>query len=271
MRYETINDFQRPKVGFGTWRIGGETFADRSADERSVAALRSALEMGYTHIDTAEFYAQGHCEEVVGKAIHASGIAREKLQITSKVWMNHLRYSDVLTSCKASLRRLGLEYLDLYLIHWPSPGMNLADTFKALNQLVREGKVRHLGVSNFNLKQLKTSVEQSETPLVTNQCSYCIPDWTVVKNGVLEYCQQNNIILTAYSPLKHRYVAGNKDLQAMAAQKGVTPQQLALAWLTSQKGVITIPMSFNPAHQLENLQAADLVLSDDEIEFLRRK
>ncbi len=271
MRYETINHLSIPKVGFGTWRIGGENSADPSSDQASLAALRSALELGYTHFDTAEMYAAGHCEELVGQAVRDSRLPRESLFITSKVWMNHLSYADVLHSCEASLRRLGLEYLDLYLIHWPAPLMNLVETFKGLNQLVREGKVRHLGVSNFNLKQLETAVRNSETPLLTNQCSYCISDWKVVKNGVLDYCQQHDILLTAYSPLKHRYVAGNKDLKAIAEARGVTPQQIALAWLTTQPRVITIPMSFNPRHQRENLEAADIILTTRELEILRRK
>jgi diketogulonate reductase-like aldo/keto reductase len=271
MRYETLHNLLIPKVGFGTWRIGGENFADASADPASLAALRSAIELGYTHFDTAEMYAGGHSEELVGQAVRESGLPRTSLFITSKVWMSHLGYADVLRSCEASLRRLKLEYLDLYLIHWPAPLMNLAETFRALNQLVREGKVKHLGVSNFNLKQLKTSVQHSETPLLTNQCSYCMPDDTVVKNGVLAYCQQNDILLTAYSPLKHRYVAGNKDLKAVAAARGATPQQIALAWLTTQPRVITIPQSFNPQHQRENLEAADIVLTAEEMELLRRK
>lgn len=271
MRYENIHQLSIPKVGFGTWTIGGQNYADPTSDATSLAALRSALELGYTHFDTAEFYAAGHSEELLGRAIAESKLPRESLFITSKVSPSHLRYAEVLHSCEASLRRLNLEYLDLYLIHWPSVGMNLPETFKGLNQLVRDGKVRHLGVSNFNLKQLKTSMAECETPLLTNQVSYCIPDDEYVKNGVLEYCQQNDVLLTAYSPLKHRYVAGNKDLKAIAAARGVTPQQIALAWLTSQPRVITIPMSFNPQHQAENLQAADIVLNADEMELLKRK
>ncbi len=271
MRYEILQNLHIPKIGFGTWSIGGRNDPDPSQDEPSLKALRSAMELGYCHFDTAEMYAAGHTEELLGQAIRESGLARESLFITSKVWPNHLRYEDVLHSCEASLRRLKLDYLDLYLIHWPAVRMNLTDAFKGLNQLVREGKVRHLGVSNFNLKQLKAAQTQSETPLLNNQVPYCLPDSTYVKNGVLAYCQQNDILLTAYSPLKHRYVAGNKALKSLAAAKGVTPQQMALAWLTNQPRVITIPMSFNPRHQLENLQAADIVLSADEMELLNGK
>ena len=271
MRYETIHNLNIPKVGFGTWSVGGKNTADPSLDGKSLSILRSALELGYTHFDTAEMYAQGHCEEMVGQAIRESGIAREKLFITTKVWPSHLLYDDVLKSCTGSLRRLGMDYADLYLIHWPMVGMELVGTFKALNQLVREGKVRHLGVSNFNLKQLKQAAALCESPLLTNQVPYSIPDQKYLKNGVLEYCQQNDILVTAYTPVKHRYTAGNKELKAAAEARGISAHQLSIAWLTSQPRVITIPMSGNPQHQRENLEAADIVLSPDEIEGLRRK
>jgi diketogulonate reductase-like aldo/keto reductase len=271
MRYETLHQLQIPKIGFGTWTIGGKGTVDPSLDEKSLVALRSALDLGYRLFDTAEMYAAGHSEELLGQAVRESRVPREELFITSKVWNNHLSYTESMSSCEASLRRLGLDYLDLYLIHWPAVRMNLPEAFKGLNQLVREGKVRHLGVSNFKLKQLQAASAQSETPLLTDQVPYCIPDETYVKNGVFEYCQQNDILLTAYTPVNHRFVAGSKVLKALAAAKGVSPQQIALAWLTTQERVVTIPMSFNPQHQLENLQAADLVLSDEEMKSLKTK
>jgi len=268
MKYETIHNLQIPKIGFGTWTIGGETAPDLSVEERSLSALRSALELGYTHFDTAEYYAAGHAEELLGQAIRASGLAREVLFITSKVSPEHLQFDDVLRSCENSLHRLGLDYLDLYLIHWPKLGMKLPETFRALNQLVKAGKVKRLGVSNFNLKLLKESVALSETPLLTNQVSYSLPDRTCVENGVLAYCQENEILLTAYSPVKRRNIKSNKTLQTIAKARGVTPEQIALAWLVQQPRVISIPMSFNPQHQAENLAAAEIVLTETEMEQL---
>ncbi len=269
MRYETLPTLQLPKIGFGTWTIGGRNAGDASSDDLSRQALRSALEIGYTHFDTAEVYAAGRSEELVGEIIRETRTPRESLLITSKVSPEHLQYDDVLRCCEASLRRLGMDYLDLYLIHWPKVGMKLPETFHALNQLVREGKVRHVGVSNFNLKQLKQSVALCETPLLTNQVSYSVPDRTCVENGVLEFCQHNDILLTAYSPIKRRNIKSNPNLKAIAAARGVTPEQVALAWLTTQPRVITIPMSFNPQHQAENFAAGDLVLTDAEMEQLR--
>lgn len=268
MRFEFLHNLQIPKIGFGTWPIGGHGDAEPEMEQQSLAALRSALELGYTHFDTAEGYAAGHSEELLGQSIRQLGVPRESLFITSKVSSDHLAYPAVLQSCENSLRRLGMEYLDLYLIHWPKVGMNLAEAFSALNELVQQGKVRYLGVSNFNLKLLKQAVGLCDTPLLTDQVSYSVPDRTYVKNGVLEYCQQNHILLTAYSPVKRRNIKSNKNIVTIAQAHGVTRQQVALAWLTTQPRVIAIPMSLNPQHQAENLQAADLVLDAEEMALL---
>ena len=266
MRYETLPNLQIPKIGFGTWRLGN----DPSADERSRLALRSALEMGYTHFDTAEAYAAGHAEELLGQVIREMHAPRAGLFITSKVSPDHLKPADVQRCCENSLRRLDMDYLDLYLIHWPERGINLEETFQALNQLVRDGKVRCLGVSNFNLKLLQKSAALCETPLLSNQVPYSVPDRTYVKNGVLEYCQQNDILLTAYTPVNHRMTNTNKTLQTIARARGITPAQVSLAWLIAQPRVITIPMSSNPQHQAENIQAADIVLDETEMELLNK-
>ncbi len=268
MRYETLGNLRIPKIGFGTWRIGGDSRADPAQDARSLAALRSALELGYTHFDTAETYAAGHAEELLGRAIRTSGLKRETLFITSKVSPEHLDPANVLRSCEDSLRRLGMDYLDLYLIHWPMQGMDLPETFRALNKLVADGKIRHLGVSNFNLKLLKEAVALSETKLLTNQVSYSLPDRTCVENGVLAYCQENDLLLTAYSPVKRRFIRGNTKLEEIARARRITPQQMALAWLVNQARVITIPMSLDPQHQAENLAAADILWQESDLDEL---
>jgi len=265
MKYEKIHNLLIPKIGFGTWSIGGGDNPDPARDTRSLAALHSALELGYTHFDTAEAYASGHAEELLGQAIRASGLKRDSLFITTKVSPHHLRYADVLNSCENSLRRLAMDYIDLYLIHWPAVGIKLAETFRALNKLVADGRIRHLGVSNFNLKLLKEATALSDSPLLTDQVSYSLPDRTYVKNGVLAWCQENNVLLTAYSPVKRRFIRGNISLQALARARGVTPQQIALAWLVRQPRVITIPMSADPRHQADNLASVDLELTEADI------
>jgi len=268
MKYETIHNLTLPKIGFGTWKIGGEASPNPAWDSQSLTALCSALEIGYTHFDTAEYYAAGHSEELVGRAVRESNTKRENLFITSKVSPEHLSYDDVFKSCESSLRRLKMDYIDLYLIHWPGRGMKLEKTFPALNKLVRDGKVKHLGVSNFNLKLLKQSQEYSETPILTNQVPYSLPDHSYVDNGVLEYCQQNDILVTAYSPVKFRSIRVNKTLKEITNAHSATPFQIALAWLVMQPRVITIPMSFDPQHIKENFDAAEILLSADEMNRL---
>lgn len=268
MKYETIHNLTLPKIGFGTWKIGGESSADPKTDSVSMAALRSALETGYTHFDTAEYYAAGHTEELLGRAIRESKTSRETLFITSKVWPSHLKYNQVLNSCENSLRRLQTETIDLYLIHWPDENMKLEETFRALNQLIRDGKVKHLGVSNFNLELLKESQALSETPLVTNQVPYSIADQSYAKNGVLDYCQKNNILFTAYSPIDQGKLRDHSALESIAKAHHVTTYQVALAWIISQPRIITIPMSTNSKHITENLLAADIQLTQSEIEQL---
>ena len=266
MKYESIGNITLPKIGFGTWKIGGGMTANHFLDPHSLTALRSALELGYTHFDTAEGYAAGHTEELLGNAIRGSGIKRETLFITSKVKPERLHYDDVLKSCEGSLRRLGLDYLDLYLIHWPRAGMDLPDTFRALNKLVKDGKVKHLGVSNFDLKLLKQSLGLAESAILTDQVPYSVLDRTYTKNDVLDYCKENGVLFTAYSPVGQGHFPVNKTLKSIAEKHGATVHQIALAWLVSQPYVITIPMSLDPGHQKENLDAAGLDLTPDEIE-----
>jgi len=265
MRYETVHNLTLPKIGFGTWSIGGESTADPARDSDSLTALRAALEVGYTHFDTAEIYANGHSEELLGRALREMRIKRESVFITSKVQPFHLKYDQVLQACESSLRRMQLDYLDLYLIHWPTAKMKLEETFRALNKLVRDGNVKRLGVSNFNLKQLQQSQSLSETPIITNQVPYRLPDNKYAENGVLGYCQQNDILITAYSPIKFRSIRVNKTLREITDAHSVTQHQIALAWLVMQPRVIAIPMSMNPQHIKGNFEAAVIELTDDEM------
>ncbi len=265
MRYETVDGLTLPKIGFGTWNIGGGSSADRSHDAANLAALRSALALGYRHFDTAEMYGAGHTEELLGRAIRESGLPRESLFIVSKVKPEHLRYKGVLASCEGSLKRLQMDYLDCYLIHWPNPGVPLADSFRALNKLVADDKVRHPGVSNFDTHLLKRSGELSETRILTDQVPYSVNDRSYVENGVLAYCRERGILFTAYSPVDQGSFKSSGALREIARAHSATPEQIAIAWLVAQADVITIPMSRNPEHQRQNLEAADITLTDEEL------
>jgi diketogulonate reductase-like aldo/keto reductase len=268
MRYEDAHGLKMPKVGFGTWSIGGREAPDARQDAKSLAALRSALMLGYTHFDTAEMYAGGHCEELLGRAIRKSGIDRSSLIITSKVSAENLSTQRVVEACAASLTRLQTDYIDLYLIHWPNRSIPLSETLEGLNHLRRTGKVRHLGVSNFDLALLKRAEALSESPLLTNQVPLSIFERGYVVSGVLEHCQSKGILVTAYSPVKHRQLPTDPSVAKLAAERNLTPVQVALAWVCSQPGVITIPMSTDPLHQRDNLDAADVILTAEEMRRL---
>lgn len=257
------NGEKLPVIGFGTWTIGGRMSPDRSQDDRGLSALRHALKTGYTHFDTAEMYGAGHSEELLGAAIQEYD--RSKLFITTKVQPGNLNYHGVHRSLDASLARLGLDYVDLYLIHWPDGRTPLSETFRALNEAVATGKVRHLGVSNFDLAELKTAQQVSNTPIVTNQVAYSVLDREYVRSGIIPYCQQNKIVITAYSPVKEGRLGHTHPLPEIAAAHHSTPYQIALAWLVMQPHVITIPMSLNPTHIEENFAAAAIELTPDEM------
>lgn len=264
MRYETLYDgTEIPVIGLGTWRIGGGMSANYSRDAAFVDTIRTALDVGYRHIDTAEMYGEGHTEELVGEAIR--DFPRDELFLTTKVWHTNLRYDDVLAAFDDSLQRLQTEYVDLYLIHWPNPRIPLDETFPALNSLVADGRVKRIGVSNFSLSQLKRAQALADTPIATNQVEYHLFSREPARNGVIDYCRRNDILVTAYSPLGKGRVLDNATLQRIAQERDATPAQVALAWTIRTPGVITIPKSASGQHLRENLVAAELRLSDEEI------
>ena len=246
--------------------MGGDTRPDPRLDPKALRALRWAFDMGYTHIDTAEMYSGGHAEELVGQML--KGFERSKFFITTKVMPANLNDTSLLRSLDNSLQRLEVEYVDLYLIHWWSASIPLARTFRALNQAVQEAKVRYLGVSNFNLDQLKQSQDLSHTPIITNQVPYSLFNRGYVHNGVLDYCQQNKIIVTAYSPVEEGRLCSNAVLEKIAASHNATSYQIALAWLVQQPFVVTIPMSQNKEHLQQNLSSAEIKLIEVEMSAL---
>lgn len=256
-----------PVLGLGLWNYGGGTSPDRSRDKADLAAIHSAIEIGYRHFDTAEYYAAGHSEELLGRALQA--YQRSDFFITTKVSPGHIGYDDLLAACDRSLRRLQSDYIDLYLIHWPSQSIPLSASMRALNRLVTEGKIRHVGVSNFDLALLREAVDLCETPLTTNQVHYNLLHRAPAENGVLAYCQEQGILVTAYSPVKDG-VLKHGTVRAIAQRHNVTPAQVALQWLIQQPQVITIPKSSNPQRQQENWDAVTVELTAADIQQLDR-
>lgn len=269
MKYVTLYDGEKmPVLGYGTWRLGGTRTPDYSQDGRIVETLQAAIDLGYTHIDTAEMYGGGHTEELVGLAIQ--GYERSQLQISTKVWQTHLGYEDVFRAFEGSLKRLGCDYVDFYVIHVPSPTIPLRETFRALNELVESGQVRYLGVSNFSVAQLLEAQALSHTPIVMSQVPCSLYNRRYILRGMLHCCRENGIIMAAYSPFERGEVLENPVVREIARKYDATPAQVALNWLVRQPGVIVYLMSLNVEHLKENLAALDLQLSPEDVEALNQ-
>jgi 2,5-diketo-D-gluconate reductase B len=238
-----------PQLGLGTWRMQGDTCR---------AAVESALALGYRHIDTAEMYGN---EEAVGDAIAASGIARRALHVTTKVWHEHLAPDAVRAALDTSLARLKLDHVDLYLVHWPSPSMDLPALFDTLARLQAEGRTRAIGVCNFTLPLLRAVVEDIGAPIACNQIEYhVLLDQTPVRS----YLALRSIPVVAYSPLAHGTLVQHAGLQAIARKHGASPAQVALKWLLDQPRVAAIPKAERPESQQANLDSLKLTLDDDD-------
>ncbi|MFG6177751.1 2,5-didehydrogluconate reductase DkgB [Halomonas sp. THAF12] len=244
-----------PNPGFGTFRLEGETLRQ---------SVHAALDLGYRHIDTAQMYGN---EAEVGQAIADSGIPREEIFLTTKVWHDRLEPGDLEASVEESLERLGTGYVDLLLIHWPSPGdeVPMADYLRALQSVQRVGKARHIGVSNFTRAQLDQAVEiLGEGALLTNQ----IEVHPLLQNRpLIEHCERHGIAVTAFMPLAVGKVMKDDTLARIAAAHEASPAQIALAWL-KQQGIVAIPSSTKVNNIRSNLAAFELTLDDEEMQAI---
>jgi len=263
--------FSMPAFGMGTWCMGGRLRQDPANDDASdISALRAGLDLGLTHIDTAEVYAAGHAEELVGQAI--AGRDRAALFITSKVWTDHLSYDGVRVAAEGSLRRLGTSHLDLYLIHHVDESASLEETIRGLDRLQDEGVIRNIGVSNFAVERMTRAQACSSHKIVANQVHYNLV-FREPELGLLEHCQNNDVMLVAWRPVQAAGIlqAKGEPMEGLRAKHRKTPAQIAISWLLSQKNVTTIAAMRNPAHIPENMAAADFTLSAEDIETLRQE
>jgi diketogulonate reductase-like aldo/keto reductase len=269
MKYkELVKGAKIPVLGIGTWGMGGKHFADRSKDAESITAIRTAINLGMTHIDTAAYYGAGHTEELVGKAI--TPYKQKDLFLTTKVYKNNLDYKGVLHSIKSSLERLDVEYIDLYLVHWPSSTVPLKETIKALEQCVDEGYTRFIGVSNFSVHLFQEAQSYLEKyALVADQVYYNLtrtqrPYFSGLSVSDLHpYLVDKDVMLVAWSPLEEGKLAkpGFSALDEIAAKYGKTQAQVSLNWLISQKNIIAIPKASSVEHIKENVGALGWKLS----------
>lgn len=268
----SFSGFKLPVLGLGTWQMGGRHTHDLdNDDERDKSAIRLALNSGIAHIDTAEAYAAGYTEKLVGSVIPEYD--RAKIILASKVSPQHLKYDDVLRAHESSLNRLCTDYLDLYLIHHPNPEIPLKETMRALAHLEDEGTIRAIGVSNFNVKRLEAAQHHCEAPISVIQAHYNLSVREAEISGLLKYCQEKSIIFTAWRPIEKGTILDNENevVDQLCANHNISTSQLALAWLCEQKQVVTLVKTSNPAHLQENIAALETKLNTDEIELLRHE
>lgn len=242
------NGVKMPWLGLGVWRV-----AEGNEVEN---AVKAAIKAGYRSIDTAAVYGN---EEGVGKAIKEAGVPREELFITTKVWNADQGYDSTLQAFETSRKKLGLDYVDLYLVHWPVKG-KYKDTWKALEKLYKDGVVRAIGVSNFQIHHLEDLMADSEVVPMVNQVEY---HPLLTQEPLRAFCRDNQIQLEAWSPL----MQGHLDLpllQELAQKYGKTPAQIVLRW-DLQNGVVTIPKSVTESRIIENSQVFDFELSADDM------
>jgi diketogulonate reductase-like aldo/keto reductase len=245
-------------IGQGTWYLDN---ADRAT---AIAALRRGLDLGMSHIDTAELY--GAAEDVVGAAIAGR---RAEVFLVSKVVPGHASRSGTLAACERSLARLGTDWLDCYLLHWPGEHP-LEDTFDAFEQLAREGKILSWGVSNFDVADLDAAwAIAGEGRLACNQVLYHLQE-RAIEHAVIPWCEQHGVAVVGYSPFGHGQfpgprTRGGRVLQEIAAAHDTTPRQVALRFLVRRPSLLAIPKASSPEHAAENAGAGDLWLSDTEL------
>lgn len=253
MQYKTLNnDLQIPQLGYGVWKV---------PNEEATVAVEKALETGYRLIDTAKVYGN---EEGVGKAIATSNVAREDLFITTKVWNADHGYENTLKAFDRSLEKLGLDDVDLYLIHWPTPKYDqYVETYKALEQLYKDGRTKSIGVCNFDIEHLERIMDECDIVPAVNQVE-CHP--YLQQKELKEFCKKHGIILEAYSPLMNgTKVLEDPVIKKLAEVHSKTPAQIILRWHL-QSDVIVIPKTVTPSRMKENLDVLGFELSREDME-----
>ena len=255
-------------VGQGTWMIEG----DLGTDRLSVEALRLGLDLGLTHIDTAEMYGNGHAEELVAKAITGR---REEVFLVSKVLPSNASYESTLRACKRSLKRLKTDWLDLYLLHWPSRSIPIGETMHAMEKLVAEGLVRFIGVSNFDVEELKEAEDSLRNErMACNQVLYHL-GYRGIERRLLPYCAEHGIAVVGYSPFGHGNFpspqsARGRVLVEIAKRHNRTPRQVALNFLTRHRCIFAIPKTRSAERARENSGGVGWELTEEDVSAINQ-
>ena len=249
MQFVEANGAKIPAIGLGTWELSGRSCA---------RVVEQALRLGYRHVDTAQIYEN---EREVGEGIRGSGVRRDELFVTTKVWTNHFAPNDLERSAKESLVKLRLSAVDLLLLHWPNPHVPLAETLGALAHAKQLGLTRHIGVSNFTVALIEEAVAVSPEPLVCDQVEY---HPYLDQSKVREACARHGLALVAYSPVAKGRIKNEPTLLRIGLAHGKTPAQVCLRWLV-QQNVTAIPRTSRIERLSENIDVFDFALSDDEM------
>ncbi|MDU5146082.1 MAG: aldo/keto reductase [Paenibacillus dendritiformis] len=246
------NGVRMPQLGLGVWRV--------EEGQQVKESVKTALDIGYRLIDTAAIYQN---EAGVGEGMRESGVKREDIFLTTKVWNSDQGYDETLRAFETSLQKLGTDYVDLYLIHWPVPANDkYVDTYKALEKLYADGRVRAIGVSNFHIPHLERILRECSVKPAVNQVE-CHP--RLAQNELREFCKRNEIVLEAWSPLMQGGdILTNETIGAIAGRHGKTPAQTVIRWHL-QKGNIVIPKSVTPSRIRENFDVFDFELTEEEM------
>jgi 2,5-diketo-D-gluconate reductase B len=252
MQFVEANGAKIPAIGLGTWELRG----------RSCARLvEQAIRLGYRHIDTAQVYEN---EREVGEGLRASGIRRDEMFVTTKVWTNHFAPNDLERSVKESLAKLHVSEVDLLLLHWPNPRVPLQETLGALAHVKQLGMARHIGVSNFTVALIEEAVAACPEPLVCDQVEYHpYLDQTKVKEG----CARHGMAVVAYSPIAKGRVKNDQTLARVGQTHGKSAAQVCLRWLV-QQNISAIPRTSRIERLSENIDIFDFALSDDEMRLI---
>ena len=242
-----------PAIGLGTYDL---------RDEAGAETVATALRLGYRHVDTAPIYDN---ETAVGQGLRASGVPRDKIFVTTKVWRDDLGRGALQASAEASLKRLGLSEVDLLLIHWPSKTIPFDESLAALCEAKRRKLTRHIGVSNFPVALLDKAVRLASEPLAANQCEY---HPRLDQTKVLAACRRHGLAFVSYSPLAHGGLLDDPVVRRIAAAHGRSPGQIVLRWHVQQPGVVAIPKASQEAHISANLTVFDFALAEAEMAAL---
>ena len=261
-------------LGLGTMGLGGRYDRDQSRDNEHIALIRDAVALGVTLFDTAEVYGDGHGEELLGRAV--AGV-RDQVVISTKFSSGNSAYESVVASAEASLRRLGTSWIDIYQAHWPNPSVPQEETVRALERLWREGKIRHVGMSNTTATEARRllSMIPDGLPVVTMQQDYSLAE-RFVEHRLLPLCMELGVALTAYSPIAQGRLAKPGDdvagalISELAARNGLTPAQLALAWVARQDSVVPLPMTSQRDHLQANVAAVTAPVPEEDFARLSR-